>query len=52
MREDSFLEEASNPGEKVDSCPKESNPQTQVLLRDYTEKKTKGLHAEERILDA
>ena len=40
-RKDTFLEEASNPGKKVDSCPEEPTPHLQVLLRDKVEKREK-----------
>ena len=39
---DNFIEEARNLGEKVDSCPKNQLPTPQVLLGDYTEKRTDG----------
>ena len=34
-RKDSFVEEAENPGVKVDSCPKEQLPTLQLLLGDF-----------------
>ena len=39
-RKDGFTEEAGNPGEKVNSCPREPTPQ--VLLRNYVGKRGRG----------
>ena len=51
-RKDSFIEEASNPGEKVDSYPKEPTPNTPGLAQRYYMEKRKGLGAEERVAGA
>ena len=36
------MEEANNPEEKVDSCPKNQLPTPKGLPGDYTEKRTDG----------
>lgn len=49
-RKDSFIEEASTPGEKMDSCPKEpATPFPGFAWGLYMEKR-KGLCAEERVV--
>ena len=45
-KKDSFIEEASNPGEKVDSCPKEPAPNSPGFARRLYKEKRKGLCAE------
>ena len=45
-RQDSFVEEASNPGMKVDSCPKEPTPNSPGLAERLHREK-KGLQAGE-----
>lgn len=47
-----LLRKLANLGRKWTHVPKNQIPKPQVLLRDYTERKRKGLHAEERIWDA
>ena len=36
-RKDNFIEKGDNPGEKVDSCPKETTPHCQQGTRDFKE---------------
>ena len=49
-RKDSFIEEAGNPREKVDSCPKKLIlPNPQVLFKDYIGKRGKGYMLEREL---
>lgn len=45
QREDSIIEEASNPGGKVDSCPKESTSNSPGFAQEFYKEKRKGLCA-------
>ena len=47
-RQDSFIEEAGSPGEKVDSCPKGPTPRSLSLALRFYREKRKGLRAGER----
>ena len=49
-RKDSFTEEAGNPGEKVDSCPKEPTPNSPGFAWRLYREKRKGLHAREGVI--
>ena len=49
-RKDSFIEEAGNPGEKEDSCPKEPPPGSPGFAQRLYMKKRKGLCAEEGVI--
>ena len=50
-KNDSLLEEACNPGKKVDSClPQNQLCTSQVLFRDCTENTQKELRAKERVV--
>ena len=46
----SFIAESGNPGEKVDSCPKEPTPPSPGFVKKLRRKQRKGLHAEESVL--
>ena len=48
-RKDSFIEEASNSGEKVDSCPKEPIIHSPGFAQRLYREKRKGLHAREGV---
>lgn len=49
-RKNTFIDEASNPGEKVDSCPKESTPNFPGFAQRLYREKRKGLCAGEGIV--
>ena len=48
-KKESFTEEIGSPGDKVDSCPKESIPHSLDFVCSQYKEKRKGLYAEERV---